>query len=96
MDDKAFRQRLDELKAVVAECLPYFLKVKQTAEFRQDSHYLSPARERIYEPIRSHNEGLNGRLKGAELNIGEPLHCRAPGAGRRRGHVRGRCGHPGL
>ncbi|MFD6182686.1 hypothetical protein [Streptomyces goshikiensis] len=51
----------------------------KTAKFRQDSHCLSLAWERIYKPIRSHNEGLNGRLKGAELNIGEPLHRRAPG-----------------
>ncbi|MFI9617253.1 hypothetical protein ACIHCM_37370 [Streptomyces sp. NPDC052023] len=51
----------------------------KTAKFRQDSHYLSLVWERIYKPIRSHNEGLNGRLKGAELNIGEPLHRRAPG-----------------
>ncbi|MFI7354798.1 hypothetical protein ACIBTP_12705 [Streptomyces avidinii] len=177
MDDKTFRQRLDELKPVIAARLPYFLKLKQnadargsvrlqcpaagpspsvncprrerlrpagpstsgppqtvvrladrrsrashpaarptvqlpdgewidpprkdelpavcgasaisvpadaagdlkTAKFRQDSHYLSLAWERIYKPIRSHNEGLNGRLKCAELNIGEPLHRRAPG-----------------
>lgn len=177
MDDKAFRRRLDELKPVVAERLPYFLKLKQNADargtvrlqcpaagpspsvncprrellrparptasgppqtviqladrrsrashasarptvqlpdrewtdppgkealptvcgasaisvpadaagalkvakFRQDSHYLSPAWERIYKPVRSHNEGLNGRLKGAYMDIGNPMHRRAPG-----------------
>lgn len=51
----------------------------KTAKFRQDSRYLSLTWERTYKPIRSHNEGLNGRLKGAELNIGEPLHRRVPG-----------------
>ncbi|MGW6459130.1 hypothetical protein ACWF94_24945 [Streptomyces sp. NPDC055078] len=177
MDDKAFRRRLDELKPVVAERLPYFLKLKQNADargtvrlqcpaagpspsvncprrerlrparptasgppqtvikladrrsrashasarptiqlpdrewpdppgkdalpavcgasaisiptdaagdlkiakFRQDSHYLSPTWERIYKPIRSHNEGLNGRLKSADMDIGNPMHRRAPG-----------------
>ncbi|WP_338485151.1 hypothetical protein VM636_17925 [Streptomyces sp. SCSIO 75703] len=49
------------------------------AKFRQDSHYLSLAWDRIYRPIRSHNEGLNGRLKGAYLDIGNPMHRRAPG-----------------
>ncbi|MFF3174634.1 hypothetical protein ACFVQ0_18675 [Streptomyces sp. NPDC057900] len=49
------------------------------AKFRQDSHYLSPARDRIHQPIRSHNEGLNGHLKGAYMDIGNPLHRRAPG-----------------
>ncbi|MEV1049761.1 hypothetical protein [Streptomyces sp. NPDC049887] len=49
------------------------------AKFRQDSHYLSPAWDRIYKPIRSHNEGLNGRLKSADMNIGNPMHRRAPG-----------------
>ncbi|MBD3579206.1 hypothetical protein ICJ52_23635 [Streptomyces sp. KD18] len=177
MDDKAFRRRLDEVKPVVAERLPYFLKLKQNADargttrlqcpaagpspsvncprrerlrparptasgppqsvikladrrsrashtsarptiqlpdrewtdppgkdalpavcgasaisvpadaagdlriakFRQDSHYLSPAWDRIYKPIRSHNEGLNGRLKGTYMDIGNPMHRRAPG-----------------
>ncbi|MFJ3934023.1 hypothetical protein [Streptomyces sp. NPDC090029] len=49
------------------------------AKFRQDSHYLSLAWDRIYKPIRSHNEGLNGRLKGAYMDIGNPMHRRAPG-----------------
>ncbi|MFI6286109.1 hypothetical protein ACIBCM_15340 [Streptomyces sp. NPDC051018] len=177
MDDKTFRRRLDDLKPVVAERLPYFLKLKQNADargtvrlqcpaagpspsvncprrerlrparptasgppqpvikladlrsrashasarptiqlpgrewadppgkealpavcgasaisvpadaagdlknakFRQDSHYLSPTWERIYKPIRSHNEGLNGRLKGADMDIGNPMHRRVPG-----------------
>ncbi|MEU5417495.1 hypothetical protein [Streptomyces clavifer] len=51
----------------------------KVAKFRQDSHYLSPAWERIYKPVRSHNEGLNGRLKGAYMDIGNPMHRRAPG-----------------
>lgn len=34
MDDKTFRRRLDELKPVVAERLPYFLKLKQNADAR--------------------------------------------------------------
>lgn len=49
------------------------------AKFRQDSHYLSLAWERSYKPIRSHNKGLNGRPKGADMNIGNPMHRRAPG-----------------
>ncbi|MFB6714516.1 MULTISPECIES: hypothetical protein [unclassified Streptomyces] len=51
----------------------------KTAKFRQDSHYLSLIRERIHKPIRSHNEGINGRFKSAEMDIGNPLHRRAPG-----------------
>ncbi|MFJ4435193.1 hypothetical protein [Streptomyces sp. NPDC088923] len=34
MDDKTFRRRLDELKPVAAERLPYFLKLKQNADAR--------------------------------------------------------------
>ncbi|MEN3586748.1 hypothetical protein AAH978_21760, partial [Streptomyces sp. ZYX-F-203] len=49
------------------------------AKFRQDSHYLSLASPPIYKPIRSHNEVLNGRLKGAYMDIGNPMHRRAPG-----------------
>ncbi|MBT2379610.1 hypothetical protein J7E90_20275 [Streptomyces sp. ISL-111] len=49
------------------------------AGFRQDSHYLRSAWDRIYKPIRSHNEGLNGRCKGAYMDIGNLMHRRAPG-----------------
>ncbi|MFY1677312.1 hypothetical protein [Streptomyces sp. WMMC905] len=49
------------------------------AKFRQDSHYLSLTSPPIYKPIRSHNEDLNGRLKGAYMDVGTPMHRRAPG-----------------
>ncbi|MFE9659050.1 hypothetical protein [Streptomyces sp. NPDC005955] len=51
----------------------------KTAKFRQDSRYLSSVWDRTYKPIRSHNEGINGRLKSAEMDIGSPKHRRAPG-----------------
>ncbi|MFI8280040.1 hypothetical protein ACIGBH_35080 [Streptomyces sp. NPDC085929] len=43
MDDKTFRQRLDELKPVVAERLPYFLKLKQNADARGTVRLQCPA-----------------------------------------------------
>ncbi|WP_155059770.1 hypothetical protein [Streptomyces blattellae] len=51
----------------------------KTAKFRQDSHYLSDDWTAAYKPIRSHNEGIHGRLKGEEIDIGNPKHRPAPG-----------------
>ncbi|MGW0825155.1 hypothetical protein [Streptomyces sp. NPDC002845] len=51
----------------------------KTAKFRQDSHYLSDDWIAVYKPIRSHNEGIHGRLKGDEIDIGNPKHRPAPG-----------------
>ncbi len=51
----------------------------KTAKFRQDHHYLSPAWDRTYKPIRSHNEGINGRLKNGDLDIGNRKHRPARG-----------------
>ncbi|WP_042176178.1 hypothetical protein [Streptomyces sp. NBRC 110035] len=51
----------------------------KTAKFRQDSHYLSDDWIAAYKPIRSHNEGIHGRLKGDEIDIGNPKHRPAPG-----------------
>ncbi|MEU2517065.1 hypothetical protein [Streptomyces syringium] len=48
-------------------------------KYRQDVHYLSPAWLGSYKPIRSHNEGANGRFKSSELDIGNPKHRPAPG-----------------
>ncbi|MEU5190438.1 hypothetical protein AB0G83_25330 [Streptomyces klenkii] len=49
------------------------------AKYRQDEHYLSPAWDSSYKPIRSHNEGANGRFKSADLDIGNPKHRPATG-----------------
>ncbi|MDX3854169.1 hypothetical protein [Streptomyces sp. AK02-01A] len=43
MDDKTFRRRLDDLKPVVAERLPYFLKLKQNADARGTVSLQCPA-----------------------------------------------------
>ncbi|GAA1899666.1 hypothetical protein [Streptantibioticus ferralitis] len=51
----------------------------KTAKFRQDTHYLGAAWDRTYKPIRSHNEGINGRLKNGNIDIGNPKHRPAPG-----------------
>lgn len=51
----------------------------KTAKFRQDSHYLSDDWTAAYKPIRSHNEGIHGRLKSDELDIGNPKHRPARG-----------------
>lgn len=51
----------------------------KTAKFRQDSHYLSDDWIATYKPIRSHNEGIHGRLKSDEIDIGNPKHRPAPG-----------------
>ena len=41
-------------------------------KFRQDRHYLTPAWQDVYKPIRAHNEGANGRAKTHYINIGDP------------------------
>ncbi|MFJ4921165.1 hypothetical protein [Streptomyces sp. NPDC088725] len=49
------------------------------AKFRQDDHYLTSAWTASYKPIRSHNEGIHGRLKGEKTDIGNSKHRPAPG-----------------
>jgi len=51
----------------------------KTAKFRQDIPCLSTAWIAAYKPIRSHNEGIHGRLKSDEIDIGNPKHRPAPG-----------------
>lgn len=51
----------------------------KTAKFRQDSHCLSDDWIAVYKPIRSHNEGANGRFRSGKLDIGNPKHRPAPG-----------------
>jgi hypothetical protein len=51
----------------------------KTAKFRQDIPYLSTAWIAAYKPIRSHNEGIHGRLKSDEIDTGSPKHRPAPG-----------------
>ena len=41
-------------------------------KFRQDRHYLSPDWHDAYKPIRAHNEGINGRVKGHRIDLAEP------------------------
>ncbi|MFJ9521809.1 hypothetical protein ACIRPK_26595 [Kitasatospora sp. NPDC101801] len=41
-------------------------------KFRQDRPYLSPTWHDAYKPIRAHNEGLNGRAKGHQIDISDP------------------------
>ncbi|MEU9490090.1 hypothetical protein AB0D83_41845 [Streptomyces decoyicus] len=52
---------------------------RMVAKFRQDDHYLTAAWTTSYKPIRSHNEGIHGRLKSDEIDIGNPKHRPAPG-----------------
>ncbi|QKV92954.1 hypothetical protein HUT19_15290 [Streptomyces sp. NA02950] len=52
---------------------------RKIAKFRQDSHYLTGTWTATYKPIRSHNEGIHGRLKSGEMDIGNPKHRPAPG-----------------
>jgi len=52
---------------------------RKTAKFRQDNHYLTESWTASYKPIRSHNEGIHGRLKSSEMDIGNPKHRPAPG-----------------
>ncbi|MFJ2440682.1 hypothetical protein ACIOWG_09510 [Streptomyces sp. NPDC087658] len=49
------------------------------AKYRQDVHYLHTPWLNTYRPIRSHNEGANGRFKSGTLDIGNPKHRPAPG-----------------
>ncbi|QDY77230.1 hypothetical protein [Streptomyces qinzhouensis] len=49
------------------------------AKYRQDVHYLHTSWINTYRPIRSHNEGANGRFKSGTLDIGNPKHRPAPG-----------------
>jgi hypothetical protein len=49
------------------------------AKFRQDDHYLTGPWTASYKPIRSHNEGIHGRLKTGEIDIGNPQLRPAPG-----------------
>ncbi|MET8178508.1 hypothetical protein [Streptomyces sp. NPDC005336] len=52
---------------------------RKIAKFRQDNHYLTHSWTASYKPIRSHNEGIHGRLKSGEMDIGNPKHRPAPG-----------------
>uniref|UniRef100_A0AAU2VTR7 Transposase n=1 Tax=Streptomyces sp. NBC_00008 TaxID=2903610 RepID=A0AAU2VTR7_9ACTN len=49
------------------------------AKYRQDVHYLHTPWLNTYRPIRSHNEGANGRFKSGTLDVGNPKHRPAPG-----------------
>ena len=49
------------------------------AKYRQDVHYLHTPWLNTYRPIRSHNEGANGRFKSGTLDIGNSKHRPAPG-----------------
>lgn len=46
----------------------------ESAKFRQDYRYLTDSWFEVYKPIRAHNEGLNGRLKSLEVDIGNRKH----------------------
>ncbi|MGI5286708.1 hypothetical protein ACQEVF_25680 [Nonomuraea polychroma] len=48
-------------------------------KFRQDLPYLTPAWAGTYRAVRANTEGINGRLKGFDLNLGEPKHRPAHG-----------------
>ncbi|RSN08361.1 hypothetical protein DMB42_20160 [Nonomuraea sp. WAC 01424] len=48
-------------------------------KFRQDLPYLSPTWKRTYGSARAQTEGLNGRLKGFALDLGEPKNRLAHG-----------------
>ncbi|WP_432746595.1 hypothetical protein H7827_18415 [Streptomyces sp. JH002] len=41
-------------------------------KYRQDRHYLHPAWQDAYRPIRANTEGLNGRAKGHDIDIADP------------------------
>ncbi|MFI7341835.1 hypothetical protein ACIBUY_28325 [Streptomyces sp. NPDC050085] len=49
------------------------------AKYRQDVHYLHTSWINTYRPIRSHNEGANGRFKSDKIDIGNAKHRPAPG-----------------
>ncbi|MFF0870135.1 hypothetical protein ACFYUV_50875 [Nonomuraea sp. NPDC003560] len=48
-------------------------------KFRQDLVYLSSAWIGTYKSIRANTEGINGRLKGHDLDLGDPKHRLAHG-----------------
>lgn len=48
-------------------------------KFRQDLHYLSPPWRGTYSAARAMTEGLNGRLKGHDLDLGDPKNRLAHG-----------------
>lgn len=48
-------------------------------KFRQDLAYLSPAWIGTYKSVRANTEGLNGRLKGHDLDLGDPKNRLAHG-----------------
>ncbi|MET7328454.1 hypothetical protein [Nonomuraea sp. NPDC005650] len=48
-------------------------------KFRQDLAYLSPAWIRTYKSVRANTEGINGRLKGHDLDLGDPKNRLAHG-----------------
>ncbi|MGI5293056.1 hypothetical protein ACQEVF_58450 [Nonomuraea polychroma] len=48
-------------------------------KFRQDVAYLSPAWIGTYKSVRANTEGLNGRVKGHDLDLGDPKNRLAHG-----------------
>ncbi|MFE3455140.1 hypothetical protein ACFXJ8_40090 [Nonomuraea sp. NPDC059194] len=48
-------------------------------KFRQDLAYLSPAWIGTYKSVRANTEGINGRLKGHDLDLGDPKNRLAHG-----------------
>ncbi|MET7459623.1 hypothetical protein [Nonomuraea sp. NPDC005501] len=48
-------------------------------KFRQDLAYLSPVWADVYKPARANTEGLNGRLKGFDVDLGAPKNRLAHG-----------------
>uniref|UniRef100_UPI003F4960E5 hypothetical protein n=1 Tax=Nonomuraea sp. CA-252377 TaxID=3240003 RepID=UPI003F4960E5 len=48
-------------------------------KFRQDLAYLSSAWTETYKPVRANTEGINGRLKGHDLDLGDPKNRLAHG-----------------
>jgi hypothetical protein len=48
-------------------------------KFRQDPHYLTPAWQDTYKPIRANTECINGRLKGHHIDLGDPKNRLAHG-----------------
>ncbi|MEV4250257.1 hypothetical protein AB0J63_43490 [Streptosporangium canum] len=48
-------------------------------KFRQDLPYLSPSWRGTYSPVRAMTEGLNGRLKGHDLDLSDPKNRLAHG-----------------
>ncbi|MEV4399211.1 hypothetical protein [Nonomuraea sp. NPDC049607] len=48
-------------------------------KFRQDLAYLSPAWIGTYKSVRANTEGLNGRIKGHDLDLGDPKNRLAHG-----------------